>query len=88
MTAENRPTTGAEPDDEAVSAPSAQPRSCVQSRAVLAGQVPFFLRVWLLRDRVENEHLVFGEHSLATLPLFSMHSDPLCDSANMDVSVL
>jgi len=61
------------------------PLSSVRTRAQTASLVPFFLRAWWLRDRLSSSDLVFGDYSIATLPLFSMHSDPVCDVANMDV---
>jgi hypothetical protein len=64
---------------------STHPRSSVRIRATVAGALPFFLRAWWLRDRLENASLVFGDDDGLTLPLWSLHSDPICDAANSDV---
>jgi hypothetical protein len=60
----------------------------VRRDAVLRGElghtVPFFLRSWWLRDRLEYSDLEFGDGSAATHPLWSLHSDPICDAANID----
>lgn len=60
------------------------PRSDALHRAEVAHLVPFFLRSWWLRDRVENKQVNFGLGSNATLPLWSLHADPLCDGVNLD----
>ncbi len=62
----------------------AYPRSDSLRRAAVADQLPFFLRAWWLRDRMQNANVVFGEHNNATVPLWSLHSDPVCDSSNID----
>jgi len=59
-------------------------RSDSKIREDVADLVPFFLRAWWLRDRVENEDVNFGEYSNSTLPLFALHSDPMCDASNID----
>jgi len=59
-------------------------RSSVTRRSEIADFVPFFLRAWWLRDRVENSLISFGAFPSATLPLWSLHSDPVCDAANLD----
>lgn len=59
-------------------------RASAERRAELAGDVPFFLRAWWLRDRVEMDSINFGAFPTTTLPLWSLHSDPLCDAANLD----
>lgn len=56
---------------------------CVR-RAELADLVPFFLRAWWLRDRAGFENLEFGLAGESTHPLWSLHSDPICDAANVD----
>jgi hypothetical protein len=56
---------------------------CVR-RAEVAHTVPFFLRAWWLRDRVGFEDIEFGLNGEATHPLWSLHSDPICDAANID----
>jgi hypothetical protein len=60
-------------------------RSDAVERAKVAHTLPFILRAWWLRDRIGFEDLNFGEPVDATLPLWSLHSDPICDAANMDV---
>ncbi|MBS1955865.1 MAG: hypothetical protein JST89_16900 [Cyanobacteria bacterium SZAS-4] len=59
-------------------------RSDSVRRAEYGGTVPFFLRSWWLRDRVGFEDIEFGIGSTATHPLWSLHSDPICDAANID----
>lgn len=59
-------------------------RSSSKRRLELADAVPFFLRAWWLRDRVENSSISFGAFPSASLPLWSLHSDPICDAANLD----
>jgi hypothetical protein len=56
---------------------------CVYRREI-AGSLPFFMRAWWLRDRVENEDIVFGDGDGETMPLWSSHSDPMCDASNVD----
>jgi hypothetical protein len=53
-------------------------------RAEFANSVPFFIRAWWLRDRTANNDLDYGEFNTGTSPLWSLHSDPICDAANMD----
>lgn len=60
-------------------------RSDAVRRAEIANFVPFFLRNWWLRDRQVNEGLEFGVNSESTLPLFAVHSDPVCDASCMDM---
>jgi|688.fasta_scaffold217877_2 hypothetical protein len=60
-------------------------RSDAVRRAEYANFVPFFLRNWWLRDRQGNENLQFGVSAESTQPLFALHSDPVCDAANIDV---
>ncbi len=59
-------------------------RSSAKRRVEIADDVPFFLRAWWLRDRVENSLISFGAFPSTTLPLWSLHSDPMCDAANLD----
>lgn len=59
-------------------------RADCNRRAAHASGLPFFLRSWWLRDRVENSDIEFGGGSSATHPLWSLHSDPVCDAANID----
>jgi hypothetical protein len=59
-------------------------RADLKIRNEVADLLPFFLRAWWLRDRVENQDINFGEHSNATLPLFALYSDPMCDASNID----
>ncbi len=63
-------------------------RSDSLRRAEFGRSVPFFLRNWWLRDRVGNEDIQFGAGGNATQPLFSLHSDPICDAANIDTFFL
>ena len=63
------------------------PRCDAVKRAEVADQLPFFLRAWWLRDRIETEGLGFGEGGAATTPLWLLHSDPICDAANIDCFV-
>lgn len=53
-------------------------------RAEYGRFVPFFLRNWWLRDRMGFEDIEFGAGSAGTHPLYSLHSDPICDAANVD----
>lgn len=64
------------------------PRSDAVLRAQVADDLPFFMRAWWLRDRICCQELVFGEQSSSTRPLWSAHSDPLCDTSNMDIYLL
>lgn len=64
--------------------PEVSHRSDALQRRETANFVPFFLRSWWLRDRVENKQVNFGLGSNATLPLWSLHADPLCDGVNLD----
>jgi hypothetical protein len=59
-------------------------RSDLKIRAEIADLLPFFLRAWWLRDRIENEDINFGQQSTSSLPLFALYSDPMCDAANVD----
>jgi hypothetical protein len=59
---------------------------CVR-RVEGADALPFFLRAWWLRDRKHNDDLMYGAGNTATLPIWNAHSDPLCDSANVDSSL-
>jgi hypothetical protein len=58
--------------------------SDLKVREKVADILPFFLRAWWLRDRSENDDINFGHSSSATLPLFALYSDPICDAANID----
>jgi hypothetical protein len=63
------------------------PRADCVCRAAVANTVPFFLRAWWLRDREQNAQLNFGQGTGFTLPLWSLHSDPTCDAANVDAHI-
>lgn len=55
----------------------------------LADRVPFILRAWWLKDYDREErHQFFEDASLLTLPLWSLHSDPKCDAASVDIDLL
>jgi len=58
----------------------------VLSRQEEADELPFFLRAWWLRNFIENEGLVWTKESGVTSPLWSLHSDPLCDVGTVDQS--
>ncbi len=64
--------------------PEVSIRSDSVRRAEVAESLPFFLRNWWLRDRVGFEDVEFGSGGNATHPLWSLHSDPICDAANID----
>lgn len=76
------------PDDGCSKSASAGCTADAITRRDVAGHVPFFLRAWWLRDRKEYENIVFGSGATATMPLWCLHSDPLCDASNIDSSVL
>lgn len=52
-------------------------------RLRVADQIPFFMRIWWLRDFDDN-HEIAGDGDAKTLPLSCLHSDPLCDVSNID----
>ncbi|HEY9732140.1 MAG TPA: hypothetical protein V6C89_09510 [Drouetiella sp.] len=60
-------------------------RSDAVRRAEFAKLVPFFLRNWWLRDRHVNDGMEFGVNTESTLPLFAVHSDPVCDATCIDM---
>jgi hypothetical protein len=63
-------------------------RFSAKDRELMARKLPFILRTWWLRDHSENSDYEYGEISGATSLLRSVHSDPICDSANMDFPIL
>jgi hypothetical protein len=71
-----------------VSGPAQLARADSVRRAEVANTVPFILRAWWLRDRAFTHNLNFGGGVGAkTLPMWSSHSDPLCDAANVDINL-
>lgn len=56
------------------------------SRHEQADQLPFFLRAWWMRNFLESEGLVWPKESGVTSPLWSLHSDPMCDIGTVDQS--
>jgi hypothetical protein len=50
-----------------------------------ADRVPFILRSWWLRDFAdEYDQQFFEDPGLLSLPLWSLHSDPKCDTSCVD----
>ncbi|HEY9732627.1 MAG TPA: hypothetical protein V6C89_11985 [Drouetiella sp.] len=56
------------------------------TRQEQAAELPFFLRAWWLRNFLENEGLVWTKDSGVTSPVWSLHSDPMCDVGSVDQS--
>ncbi len=56
------------------------------TREERADQLPFFLRAWWMRDYLESDGLQWTADSGVTSPLWSLHSDPLCDVGSVDQS--
>ncbi|HEY9772528.1 MAG TPA: hypothetical protein V6C81_01830 [Planktothrix sp.] len=59
--------------------------SVISRRKAQADGVPFILRSWWMRDFVEEiEQQFFEDPTLLSLPIWSLHSDPKCDSGGVD----
>ncbi len=57
------------------------------SRRDRADELPFIVRSSWLRDYVESEGLVWAADLGITSPLWSLHSDPLCDIGSTDQNI-
>ena len=55
-------------------------------RQKAAGNVPFALRAWWLREFQESSDLHWHIDSAVTGPIWSLYSDPLCDLGGLDYS--
>lgn len=51
-----------------------------------ASQLPFIVRAWFLRNHEESKDIPWRDEPYTTGPLWSLHSDPLCDLAGLDYS--
>lgn len=56
----------------------------LSKREQAADRVPFFLRAWWLREFKQETNWKVSTHKFITGPLWSSHSDPLCDQGNLD----
>jgi hypothetical protein len=57
----------------------------LQWRRHLAQNAPFFLRAWLMTYHEDTSEL-FGQIPGAfTFPVWSSHTDPMCDAGNSDI---
>jgi hypothetical protein len=56
----------------------------ISDRELIAKQLPFGLRAWWLRDFEETSDLSFEALNSLSVPIYCLHSDPLCDVGNMD----
>lgn len=56
----------------------------VVHRRATAAAVPFLLRAWWLRDFEESSDIDWHESGYVTGPIWSLHSDPLCDASAID----
>lgn len=63
-----------------------QPSMSSVERRELANKVPFFLRLWWLREDFANEHLIRLGNQAFTTPVGTPYSDPLCDAGSADLS--
>lgn len=59
--------------------------SLLSRRKEQSDRVPFILRSWWMRDFAEEaDQQFFEDPSLLSLPIWSLHSDPKCDSGGVD----
>jgi len=50
-----------------------------------ADRIPFILRSWWLRDFAdEYDQQFFEDPGLLSLPLWTLHTDPKCDTSSVD----
>lgn len=61
------------------------PSMAPEQRRALADKVPFFLRLWWLREDSANEHLIRLVNQMFTTPVATPYSDPLCDAGSADI---
>lgn len=66
--------------------PDKEAKSKNAGRLKSADRVPFLLRAWWLRDHREYQDVNWPAETGITSPLWSLHSDPLCDMGNLDYS--
>jgi hypothetical protein len=66
---------------------TSQKKASALGRYEMAQALPFMLRAWWLRDMEEYADVTLdGEVPLTLTPLWSLHSDPICDAGNLDLS--
>jgi hypothetical protein len=59
--------------------------STLSRRKEQSDQVPFILRSWWMRDFADEfDQQFFEDPSLLSLPIWSLHSDPKCDTGGVD----
>lgn len=57
------------------------------SRKALADRLPFFLRLWWLRDQPGSKHFSGFTNQMITFPIGSQYSDPICDAGSADMAI-
>jgi hypothetical protein len=72
------------PDTTDFSGTAERESATISDREMVAKQLPFGLRAWWLRDFEETSDLSFGTMNSLSVPIYCLHSDPLCDVGNMD----
>jgi len=55
-------------------------------RRAVADKIPFFLRLWWLREDSGNEHFITLGNQMFTTPVGTPYSDPLCDAGSADLT--
>ncbi len=57
-----------------------------QLRKEQAEKIPFVLRAWWMRDFAEEfDQMFFEDAGLLSLPIWSLHTDPKCDTSSIDI---
>ena len=82
-----RPVVNNSVEQRAAVCESQTSKSLGVARKQIAGQLPFFLRLWWLRDCVGSERFPSFANEMITCPLGSQYSDPLCDAGSADMTI-